>query len=364
LDLSGLRKVLVSRDSRIASVQGGALWRDVDAASAAEGLATTGGLISTTGVGGFTLGGGAGWLMRKYGLACDNVRSFGVVLADGRFIRASASEHADLFWGLRGGGGGLGVVTSFEFQLHPLREVLAGLVVHSAERGADALRFFRDFASSAPDEFCGIALIAHAPPLPFIEPEWHGRPVIMFAMCWSGDLETGERALTPLRAWGSPLVDHVGKMPYAQWQRMQDPGAPRGHYYYWKTANFAALSDATLTELAAMAHCLPTMRSEIHVQHMGGAVARFPADEAAFAHRDANFFVNYIGQTDSLGALGQLRAGIRELHDKAGGEALPGILTNFIDQDDNDPVRELGARNAARFSSLRRSNDPAGLFQS
>jgi FAD/FMN-containing dehydrogenase len=364
LDLSGLRQVSVNRDSKIASVQGGALWRDVDAASAAEGLATTGGLISSTGVGGLTLGGGAGWLMRKHGLACDNVRSFGVVLADGRFIRASASEHADLFWGLRGGGGGLGVVTSFEFQLHPLREVLAGLVVHSAERGAEALRFFRDFASSAADEFCGIALIAHAPPLPFIEPEWHGRPVIMFAMCWSGDLEAGERALKPLRAWGSPLVDHVGKMPYAQWQRMQDPGAPRGHYYYWKTANFAALSDATLTELAAMAHCLPTMRSEVHVQHMGGAVARLPADDAAFAHRDAKFFVNYIGQTDSLCAVDRLRAGIRELHDKASGEALPGILTNFTDQDDNDPVRQLGQRNAARLASLRRSTDAAGLLQS
>jgi FAD/FMN-containing dehydrogenase len=364
LDLSGLRQVTVNRDSRIASVQGGALWRDVDAACAAEGLATTGGLISSTGVGGFTLGGGAGWLMRKHGLACDNVRSFGVVLADGRFIRASPSEHADLFWGLRGGGGGLGVVTGFEFQLHPLRQVLAGLVVHCAERGADALRFFRDFASGAADEFCGLAIIAHAPPLPFIEPEWHGRPVIMFAICWSGDLEAGERALAPLRAWGSPLVDHVGKMPYAQWQRTQDPAAPRGHYYYWKTANFAALSDATLTELAAMAHCLPTMRSEIHVQHMGGAVARLPADDAAFAHRDAHFFVNYIGQTDALGALGQLRAAIRALHDKAAGEALPGVLPNFTDQDDNDAVRQLGVRNAARLSSLRRSNDAAGLLQS
>jgi FAD/FMN-containing dehydrogenase len=364
LDLSGLRQVTVNRDSRVATVQGGALWRDVDAATAAEGLATTGGLISTTGVGGFTLGGGAGWLMRKQGLACDNVRSFGVVLADGRFIRASASEHADLYWGLRGGGGGLGVVTSFEFQLHPLREVFAGLVVHSAEQGAGALRFFRDFASSAADEFCGIAVIANAPPLPFIDPEWHGRPVIMFAMCWSGDLEAGERALAPLRGWGSPLFDHVGVMPYAQWQRMQDPAAPRGHFYYWKTANFATISDATLTDLAAMAHCLPTMRSEIHVQHMGGAVARFPAADAAFAHRDARFFVNYIGQTDTVGAVGQLRTAIRDLHDKACGDALPGILTNFTDQDDNDLARQFGVQNAARLSSLRRIYDTAGILQS
>jgi FAD/FMN-containing dehydrogenase len=363
LDLSGLRRVTVNRHTRIATVQGGATWRDVDAAAAAEGLATTGGLISSTGVGGFTLGGGAGWLMRKHGLACDNVRSFDVVLADGRFVRASAGEHADLFWGLRGGGGSIGVVTSFEFQLHPLREVLAGLVVHSTEHAEPALRFFREFASHAADEFCGIAVIAHAPPLPFIDPEWHGRPVIMFAMCWSGDIETGERVLAPLRGWGSPLVDHVGTMPYVEWQRIQDPLAPRGHYYYWKTANFAALSDATVSELAAAADSLPTMRSEIHVQHMGGAVARIPAGDAAFAHRDARFFVNYIGLTDTAGAIGSLRTAIRQLHAKASRDALPGIMTNFSDQDDADPVRQLGAQNAARLSSLRRTYDSAAFLQ-
>jgi FAD/FMN-containing dehydrogenase len=364
LDLSRLRQVNVNRESGIAAVQGGALWRDVDAAAAAEGLATTGGLISSTGVGGFTLGGGAGWLMRKHGLACDNVRSLGVVLGDGRFVRASASEHADLYWGLRGGGGGLGVVTSFEFELHPLREVLAGVVVHSAENGAAALRFFRDFAADAPDEFCGLAVITHAPPLPFIDPEWHGRPVILFAMCWSGELGQGQRVLAPLRTWGSPLVDHIGPMPYTQWQRTQDPGAPRGHYYYWKTANYAALSDSTLNELAAMAHCLPTKRCEIHLQHMGGAIARVAADDTAFAHRQARFFVNFIGITDAACAIAELRDGVRRLYDKTSGDALPGILTNFADQDDNDPVRLLGAQNAARLANLRRTYDPSATLQS
>jgi len=363
LDLSSLRQVNVNPESRIATVQGGALWRDVDAATAAEGLATTGGLISSTGIGGFTLGGGAGWLMRKHGLACDNARGFRVVLADGRVVRASAGEHADLYWGLRGGGGGLGVVTSVEFALHPLRDVLAGLVVHSAEQGPAALRFFRDFAAAAPDEFCGLAVIAHAPPLPFIEPEWHGRPVILFALCWSGALDEGERILAPLRAWGSPLVDHVGPMPYAQWQRMQDPGAPRGHFYYWKTANYGALSDGTLNALASMAYCLPTKRCEIHLQHMGGAVARIAADETAFAHRQARFFVNFIGITDAACALGELRDGIRALHATASGDALPGILTNFTDQDDEDQVRQQGAH-AARLAGLRQAYDAAGTFQS
>ena len=186
LDLSKLRDVTVNQERRIATGQGGALWRDVDVATAREGLATTGGLVSSTGVGGFTLGGGAGWLMRKHGLACDNVRSAGVVLADGRFVRASEEEHADLYWGLRGAGGGFGVVTNFEFQLHPLRDVLAGLIIHSADHALEALRAFRDFAVNAPPEFCGLAVAANAPPLPFLDAAWHGRAVVILAVCWSG----------------------------------------------------------------------------------------------------------------------------------------------------------------------------------
>jgi FAD/FMN-containing dehydrogenase len=363
LDLSKLRHVSVNSELRVATVQGGAVWRDVDRATATEGLATTGGLISSTGVGGFTLGGGAGWLMRKHGLASDNVRSAGVVLADGRFVRASPQEHADLYWGLRGGAGGFGVVTSFDFQLHPLREVLAGLIVHPAKHATEALRAFRDFAADAPDEFCGLAVIAHGPPLPFLDAAWHGRPVLMFAVCWSGDLAEGEGVLAALRRHGQPVVDHIGRMPYAQWQQLQDPSAPRGHYYYWKTANYAALSDNTVNELAAMANRLPTMRSEIHVQHMGGAVSRFAAEDSAFAHRNAQFFVNFIGITDTASAAGALREGIRALHDTASRDALPGALTNFTDQDDSDDVRRFGLQNAGRLEALRKKYDPAGTLQ-
>ncbi len=361
LDLSRLRNVSVNRELQIATVQGGATWRDVDGATAIDGLATTGGLVSSTGVGGFTLGGGAGWLMRKYGLACDNVRGAGVVLADGRFVRASAHEHADLYWGLRGGGGGLGVVTSFEFQLHPLREVLAGLIVHSGEHALEALRAFRDFAANAPDEFCAIAVIAHAPPLPFIDKAWHGRPVVMFAVCWSGELAAGKQALAPLRGYGQPVVDHVAPMAYAHWQQLQDPGAPRGHYYYWKTANYSALSDSTLMEFAAMADHLPTMRSEIHVQHMGGAIARFAAEDSAFAHRNAQFFVNFIGMTDTADAVDRLRERVRALYETAARDALPGTLTNFTDQDDSDVARRFG-QFAGRLEGLRRKYDPAGTL--
>jgi FAD/FMN-containing dehydrogenase len=361
LDLSNLRDVSVNRELRIATVQGGATWRDVDGAAAIEGLATTGGLVSSTGVGGFTLGGGAGWLMRKHGLACDNLRGAGVVLADGRFVRASTHEHADLYWGLRGGGGGLGVVTSFEFQLHPVREVLAGLIVHPGNQALEALRAFRDFATNAPDEFCGIAVIAHGPPLPFIDKAWHGRPVVMFAVCWSGELAAGERALTALRSHGRPVVDHVAPMAYVHWQQLQDPAAPRGHYYYWKTANYASLSDATLGELAALADRLPTMRSEIHVQHMGGAISRVAAEDSAFAHRGAQFFVNFIGITDAADAVDPLRDRIRALYGSASREALPGRLTNFSDQDDSDLARRFG-HHAGRLEALRRKYDPGGTL--
>jgi FAD/FMN-containing dehydrogenase len=361
LDLSRLRNISVNCDLRIATAQGGATWRDLDGATALEGLATTGGLVSSTGVGGFTLGGGAGWLMRKHGLACDNLRGAGVVLADGRFVRASAHEHADLYWGLRGGGGGLGVVTSFEFRLHPLREVLAGLIVHPGERALEALRAFRDFAAAAPDEFCGIAVIAHAPPLPFIDQHWHGRPVVMFAVCWSGDPVVGEQALAPLRGHGHPVVDHVAPMAYTHWQQLQDPAAPRGHYYYWKTANYAALTDHTLGELAAMANHLPTMRSEIHVQHMGGAILRFPAEDSAFAHRNAQFFVNFIGITDTADAVDLLRERVRALYAPVSRDALPGALTNFTDQDDSEAARRFG-HYAVRLQALRLKYDPSGTL--
>ncbi len=362
LDLSRLRNIAVNPDSRIATVQGGALWRDVDGATTTQGLATTGGLVSSTGVGGLTLGGGAGWLMRKHGLACDNLRCAGVVLADGRFVRASAEEHPDLYWGLRGGAGGLGIVTSFDFQLHPLREVLVGLVIHPADRALEALRAFRDFAAGAADEFCGIAVIANAPPLPFLDPAWHGRTVVIFALCWSGEIAAGERELAALRGHGQPLADHVGPMPYAKWQQMQDPGAPAGSYYYWKTANYSTLSDSTLLELAAAAQRLPSRRSEIHVQHMGGAVARVPADESAFAHRDARFFVNVIGIADDAAEVASLRDNVRALHRAVSLDALASTLPNFTDQDDSDEVRQFGRQHAARLHALRRRYDPAGIL--
>lgn len=362
LDLSKLRQVEVNRDSKIAQVQGGALWRDVDAATAAHGLATTGGLVSTTGVGGLTLGGGCGWLMRRYGLASDNLRSAAVVLADGRFVRASSEEHSDLFWALRGGTGGVGVVTSFEFHLHPVREVLAGLVIHPASDALGVLTAFRDFAATAPDEYCGLAAVAHAPPLPFLDPHWHGKPVVILANCWCGEVSRGEQALAKLRAYGKPIVEHLGAMPYAHWQQLQDASAPAGIYYYWKTASFTNLPDSTLRLIAEAAHDLPSPRTEIHLQHLGGAVARVAADDSAFAQRDTQFFVNLIGIEERASQLPDLRRKLREFHGQLDPAALSGTLANFTDQDDTESIRKFGAANAARLATLQKQYDPTGMW--
>jgi|SRR6185437_12016249 hypothetical protein len=364
IDLSRMRAVVVNERAKVAVVQGGALWHDVDVATAGAGLATTGGLVSSTGVGGLTLGGGTGWLMRRHGLAIDNLLAAGVVLADGRFVRASATENAELFYGLRGGAGGFGVVTSFEFQLHPLRQVLAGLIVRRPAEAGNALRIFRDYASAAPDEFCGVMVIAHAPPLPFLPASWHGEPVVISALCWCGALGAGERALEPLHRFGSPLAVHLGVLPYVQWQHMLDGGAPPGRQQYWKNATFDCLSEATIGVLAAAANDLPTRCSEIHVQHLGGAVTRAAERDTAFASRRAAFFVNLIGTTPWPTELGELRERVRRLHDQLAPAALPGLLPNFSDRDDGDVTARLDAVRAQRIGSLRRRYDPQGLFAS
>jgi FAD/FMN-containing dehydrogenase len=345
VDLSRMRAVGVNPDLRTATVQGGALWSDVDPATAALGLATTGGLVSSTGVGGFTLGGGAGWLMRKHGLACDNLRAARVVLADGRFVRASADEHEDLFWALRGGAGGFGVVTQFDFDLHPVRDVLAGLVVHPAADAFGALRAFCDYAAGAP----------------FLDAVWHGRPVLIFAVCWCGDAATGAHELAALRGHGRPLADHVGTMSYARWQTLQDAGAPAGRCHYWKTLNYRSLEPGTLQLLADAAQHLPTPASEIHVQHMGGAVARSAGAQSAFAHRQAGFFVNLLGVAQSVDRVGELRERISAFHQRLAPAAMPGVLPNFADPSETDESQRFGERQA-RLEALRRQFDPAGLF--
>jgi hypothetical protein len=362
LDLSRMRAVKVQAASRSAAVEGGALWHDVDVAAARSGLGTTGGMVSSTGVGGFTLGGGAGWLMRKFGLAVDNLEAASVVLADGRFIRASVEEHPDLFWGLRGGAGRLGVVTNFDFKLYPVNQVFAGLVVRPANEARQALRAFRDYAAEAPDEFCGMTVLAHAPPLPFLHASWHGRPVVISALFWCGDIAAAESALAPLRRFGAPLTDHVGPMPYLQWQHLQDAGAPPGRHQYWKTASYRALPDAVIDALADALEHLPSASSEMHVQHLGGAVSRVAAADTAFSQRDTGFFVNLIGVTAWPEEHAMMRERIRELHSRISPGSLSQLLPNFSNQDDGDIAGQLMAETGQRLQELRRRYDPSARF--
>jgi FAD/FMN-containing dehydrogenase len=362
LDLSRLRAVSINRTSKIATVQGGALWHHVDIVAAREGLATTGGLVSSTGVGGFTLGGGTGWLMRRHGLAIDNLQAVTLVLADGRVVRADAEDHPDLYWGLRGGGGGLGVVTSFEFKLYPLTTVYAGIVIRRASEAPEALRTFRDFALQAPDEFCGMTVLAHAPPLPFLDADWHGRPVVISAVCWCGEMAAGEQALAPLRKFGTPLVDHIGPMPYVQWQHLQDGGAPLGRCQYWKTVSYRTLTDRVIDELAETASSLPTAQTEIHLQHLGGAVERSIAGDTAFAQREASFFVNLIGVTPWPDEVPSLRERVRSLHQRLSSGALAARLPNFTDEDEGALISQIGATVADRLAALKKRYDPADRF--
>jgi hypothetical protein len=195
-----------------------------------------------------------------------------------------------------------------------------------------------------------------------LDPAFHGRPVIILALCWSGEVADGEFALAPLRRNLRPIAEHIGPMPYAVWQQMQDPGAPSGRFYYWKTSNYVTLPDATLATMAAACHDLPTPLSEIHLQHMGGAVARVPTGDTAFAHRNANFFINVIGATDQEGQLTLLRDRVRALYEVLAETATPGAMTNFSDQDDSDPSRQFGAQTAARIEALRLRYDPMRVF--
>jgi FAD/FMN-containing dehydrogenase len=362
LDMSALRGVSINPESRIATVQGGALWHDVDAANASHGLATTGGRVSSTGVGGFTLGGGAGWLMRKHGLASDNLNAATVLLADGRMVRASLTEHGDLFWGLRGAGGGLGVVTSFEFSLHPIREVLTGVVVYAASNAPSVLQAFRDYALHAPDDFCGLAILGHATPLPFLDPEWYDRPVVVLTMCWCGEVAAGARSMAELRNLGSPLAARFEPMSYVTWQHMHDLNAVPYRFQYWKTASFGALSDAAIGALAAAAEDLPTPMTSIHLQHFGGAVARQLSADSAFAQREAGFFVNIMGSSPWIDEFPYLRERVRRCYDRIAPQALRGLLLpNFSGLDDGDAAGHMGPA-TERIGALRRRYDPAGLF--
>ena len=297
IDLSAMRGVRVDAATGTARAQGGALWGDLDRETQVVGLATTGGLVSTTGIGGLTLGGGIGWLARKHGTSSDNLLSADLVTAGGEVVTASESENADLFWGLRGGGGNFGVVTSLEYRVHQVGPaILGGAVFHRGERAREVVRFFRDYVADAPDELAVLCAMLTAGPAPFLPEEAHGKLAVALAVCYVGDLDEGERVLAPLRSFGEPLADVVGPMPYTALQTMFDQSYPEGRRNYWKSHFFEDLGDEAIDFVVEHASRMAPPFSSFYFVHVGGEINRIGEDATAFGHRDANFDFAILGQ--------------------------------------------------------------------
>jgi hypothetical protein len=359
IDLRGMSGVTVDPVRRTARAGGGATWKDFDQATAAYGLATTGGLISSTGIGGLTLGGGIGWLVRRCGLSCDNLIGAEVVTADGRVLNVNVQQESELFWALRGAGIGLGVVTALEYTLHPIAQVIAGVVMHSVERAGELLRFFRAFCEGAADELTTILVFTFAPPAPFVPEELHGKPVVAIGACWSGNIPEGERAMAPLHSFGPPLVNIIGPMSYADAQTMLDPTAPAHQLNYWKSAFIPALTDGVIAGLIARGSALPSALSQIHVHQLGGAVSRLDRGETAFDQRAAGLLVNIPTMWTDPGQTDSMTAWTRETHSQIAGAGLSYL--NFQDHDD-PPEDGWSGATADRLRGVKERHDPQRRF--
>jgi FAD/FMN-containing dehydrogenase len=364
IDLSPMKSVRVDPRRRTARVEPGVTLGELDHDTQAFGLATPLGINSTTGVAGLTLGGGFGWLSRRFGLAADNLLSADVVTANGELVTASEDEHPDLFWAIRGGGGNFGVVTSFEFQLHEVGpEVLAGIVVHPFDRAPELLRRYRDVAASAPEEVTAWVVLRTVPPLPTIPKEAHGTNMVGIAMIHSGRREESERTLKPLRSIGQPMADMVVLQPYTAYQRALDPLLTPGARNYWKSHNFTELSDELIDTLVDAARQLPDPQCEIALAQLGGATSRVKPDATAYTHRDAAFVMNVHGRWSDPSRDGDCIAWARSLFDATTPFATGGVYVNFLTADESDRVRAAYGANYQRLAETKARYDPDNLFR-
>ena len=363
VDLSAQRAVEVDSVARTARVSPGALLGDVDRATQAFGLATPTGNVSLTGVAGLTLGGGLGWIARKHGPACDNLLCAEVVTADGERVTAGAEENPDLLWGLRGGGGNFGIVTALEYRLHPLGpQVLAGGVVHDFADAPEVLRFFADFAATAPDELSVTASSFRAPPGFPVAPELHGELVTVLAVCYAGDLATGERVLRPLRSFGRPLADLIAPMPYAALQSGSDASYPSGRRNYWKSHFVGEISDAAIAEVVEHAPRMTSPLSSFYFQHLGGAIARAGTDAAAFSHREAAFEFTILTVWEDADEDAEHIAWARELFSALAPYA-HGVYVNNLGTEGAERVKAAYApATYERLVALKDAYDPDNVF--
>ncbi len=355
IDLSEMNRVEVDPARRIARAEGGATWGDFDAATQAHGLATTGGAISMTGVGGLTLGGGLGWLMRKYGLACDNLVGAQVVLADGSIVRTSETERPELLWGLRGGGGNFGVVTEFEFKLHPLEGMYAGLIVHPREQAAAALRHYREVSAGDPDDLTAFCALLTSP---------EGAQIAAYVLAYAGDAAAGEGAVAQYRAFAEPLADMVGPMPYVALQQMLDDGFQPGPHVYWRSHFLTGIPDEAIAIIVAGANAAPSPLSSVLVEHAGGAVARVGQDDTAFDHRHAEYnlaiIATWLDPADAEVNIAWARGLWEAMQPYA-----RGVYVNYLGVGDSaERVREAySPTKYARLAGLKREYDPENTFR-
>jgi len=364
IDLSLMKNVAVDVKARRAKVEPGCTLADFDKAAQVHGLATPLGINSTTGVAGLTLGGGFGWLSRKYGMTVDNLISADIVTADGKQIRASATENPDLFWGLRGGGGNFGVVTSFEFQLHPVGpNVLSGLIVYPFAQAKAVLTQFARFTETMPDELNVWMVTRKAPPLPFLGADVHGTEIVALALCYAGDPAVGEKLIAPLRTFGTPVGEHVGVQPYAAWQQAFDPLLAPGARNYWKSHNFSQLSDGVIDMIIKYAAALPSPQCEIFIGTIGGQTTKVSPDAMAYSSRDAKYVMNVHGRWETAAEDARGMAWAREFFAKSQPFASGGAYINFLTQEEGDRIAFAYGGTYQRLIEVKRKYDPTNLFR-
>jgi FAD/FMN-containing dehydrogenase len=364
IDLSPMNGVDVNATARTARVGPGATLAMFDGAAQKHALVTPLGINSTTGVAGLTLGGGFGWTTRKFGFTVDNLTSAEVVTADGERRRASSRDNPDLFWAIRGGGGNFGIVTSFEFRLHPLGpEVFAGLIVHPFAAARDLVKHYRSFVAGAPEDLTVWLVFRKAPPLPFLPADWHGREVAVIALVYAGKPADGPKAIEPLKKFGSPVGEHIGPMPFVNFQQAFDPLLTPGARNYWKSHDFRQVSDAVAEGIIEYASRLPTPQCEIFLGHLGGVSARVPPDAMAFGRRDAEFVLNVHTRWDSAADDQRCIAWARQFFDAMAPHAMGTVYVNFMPEDETARVPSAFGANYARLTTLKRKFDPNNLFR-
>ena len=364
IDLSLMKDTHVDPATRTAQAAGGLLWSELDRATQPFGLAVTGGIISHTGIGGLTLGGGLGHLMRKHGLTVDNLRSVDLVTANGEQMHVDAETEPDLFWGLRGGGGNFGIATSFNYQLHPVGPiVLGGPIFWPLSDAPAVLRFLRDFAPGAPDELGITIALRLAPPMPFLPPERYGTPVLALVLVWAGDIAEGQKAIASLRKIGSPIADVVRPVPYVALQSMLDGGAPHGMHYYWKAHRLPTLSDDIIDVLTSRVEGITSPFSQISGWAIGGAVSRVDANATAVGKREIGFELSINAAWAPADARGDLHtAWVRDAWELLRPHST-GVYANFISDEGAAGVEAAYGSRLGRLTKLKDRYDPTNFFR-